>query len=61
MLPSEVAYMKLYYIFTTPSLLKMHDWLVIVGPIMKYLLQGEGYLVLLRCLAGSQGCEGGCL
>ena len=40
MLPSEVAYVQLHQIFRNPSFLKMHDWLVVMGPILKYLLSG---------------------
>eukprot|EP00955_Chlamydomonas_euryale_P033021 346562-Chlamydomonas_euryale.AAC.1 len=39
MLPKELAYMQLHLIFTTPSWLKIYDWLLLAGPIMKYLLQ----------------------
>lgn len=39
LLPAEVAYMQMDLVFKTPGWLKMHDWLVLAGPIMKYLLQ----------------------
>ena len=39
MLPKEVAYAQLQYMFETPAFLKMHDWLIVTGPIMKYVLQ----------------------
>jgi len=39
LLPGQVAYMQLHNIFTTPGWLKMHDWIIVTGPILKYLLQ----------------------
>ena len=40
MLPSEIASTQLHLIFKTPGWLKMHDWILIIGPVMKYLLRG---------------------
>jgi hypothetical protein len=40
LVPKEVAYMQLPLIFTTPGWLKLHDRLILLGPIFKYLLQG---------------------
>ncbi len=40
MLPKEVAYMQFDVVFTTPGWLKLHDRLILLGPILKYLLHG---------------------
>jgi hypothetical protein len=40
MIPREVVYMQLGVIFTTPGWLKMHDKIIITGPLLQYLLQG---------------------
>ncbi|GAX85928.1 hypothetical protein CEUSTIGMA_g13344.t1 [Chlamydomonas eustigma] len=38
--PMEISYVQLQYLFTIPSNLKMHDFIIILGPIFKYLTQG---------------------
>ena len=40
LIPAEVIYMRIEVIFSHPSWLKMHDKVIILGPILKYLLQG---------------------
>ena len=39
MKPSELVYMPLEVIFTHPGWLKMHDKVILLGPVLKYLLQ----------------------
>ena len=40
LMPKEVVYMQFACIFTTSSYLKMHDKIILIGPFLKYLLQG---------------------
>jgi hypothetical protein len=40
LLPTEVAYKPFQHVFITPSYLKIHDWLTLSGPCIKYLLSG---------------------
>jgi hypothetical protein len=39
LIPSELIYMPLEAIFTHPGWLKMHDKVILAGPVLKYLLQ----------------------
>lgn len=39
LIPSELMYMPLEAIFTHPGWLKMHDKVILSGPVIKYLLQ----------------------
>jgi hypothetical protein len=38
-LPSEVCHIQLGNVIVQPSWLKIHDWLCVLGPLMKYILQ----------------------
>ena len=40
LLPAELIYMQLEDVFLHPKWLKMHDKIIIMGPVLKYLLQG---------------------
>lgn len=50
LLPSEVAYMQLFVVFTNAGWLKLHDKLILTGPVLKWLLDGFFAPNERRCL-----------